>query len=163
MEKKYKSLYLALFLAILVFSFFLSHKPAFAPLVDEQQSKNIKFIGSTSLTTSNGAIINVEVADNPAMREKGLSGRRSLAENSGMLFVFPAADDYSFWMKDMNFGLDFVWIKGDTVMEITPGVMPPGSGPLDVLTPKEKIDKVLEINAGAAERLGIKIGDRIEY
>lgn len=155
MEKKYKILSVALFFIIFLCVFFLSHQPALAPITEQLQSRNIKF--------SSGAIISVEIADTPVEREKGLSGRQSMAENSGMLFVFPEPDNYSFWMKDMNFGLDFVWIKGDTVVEITPKIMPSSSVPLDVLSSREKIDKVLEVNAGTAERLGIKVGDKAGF
>lgn len=155
MEKKYKILSVALFFVVLIFPFFFSHKPALAPELNQQEFKNIKF--------SSGVIINAEIADTSVKQAKGLSGRQDLAENSGMLFVFEYPDYYSFWMKDMNFGLDFIWIKGDIVMEITPGVMPPDSQLLDVLVSKEKFDKVLELNAGAAERFGIKAGDKVEF
>ncbi len=155
MEKKYKILFVVLFFTIFLCSFFLSRKPAFAPVIDQLQSRNIKF--------SSGAMINAEIADTPAVQEKGLSGRQSLAENSGMLFIFPAADNYSFWMKDMNFGLDFIWINDNTVTEITSDVMPSALEPLDIFVSKEKADKVLEVNAGTAKRLDINVGDIIEF
>lgn len=155
MENKYKILFIALFFIILILAFFFNHKPAFAPAIVERQTENIKF--------SNGAMINVEVADTPAEREKGLSGRQSLTEGSGMLFVFTAADNYSFWMKDMNFGLDFIWIKGNIVMDITENVMPVYGKSPNVFKPSEKVDKVLEVNAGTAARLGIKVGDKAEF
>lgn len=153
MEKKYRILFSAIFIVVLIFVFFFNHKPVLAPESNQAEFKNIKI---------NSVIINAEIADTSAKQMKGLSGRQSLAENSGMLFVFSTPDFYSFWMKDMNFPLDFVWISGDTVAEITSDVKPPGSEPLQILTPKEEVDKVLELNAGAVERLNIKVGDKIE-
>ena len=50
--------------------------------------------------------IKVELAITPEARAQGLSGRPSLSENEGVLFVFDKPDKYSFWMKNMNFPLD---------------------------------------------------------
>lgn len=57
-----------------------------------------------------GKKIRVDIADTVVTRTQGLSGRTSLAETDGMLFVFENADRYGFWMKDMNFAIDIIWI-----------------------------------------------------
>lgn len=111
----------------------------------------------------NGKIINVEISDTLEKQEKGLSGRQSMPENQGMLFVFDRPDFYSFWMKDMNFSLDFIWIRGDEVVEITRNVKPEDYKPPKSLVPKNKIDKVLEFNAGMAEKMGIKEGNKADF
>lgn len=54
--------------------------------------------------------INVEIADTPALRSQGLSGRKDIGDYQGMLFVFNENGSYSFWMKDMNFPLDLIYI-----------------------------------------------------
>src|SRR3989344_9082121 len=61
---------------------------------------------------TNGEKINllVEVADSEVERAQGLSGRKVLAEQTGILFVFPTAEQHAFWMKDMNFALDIIWL-----------------------------------------------------
>ena len=59
------------------------------------KNKNIVLVGNVE--------IEIEIADTPAERSQGLSGRRSLAENEGMLFVFDSSLIASFWMKDMRF------------------------------------------------------------
>ncbi len=103
---------------------------------------------------------NVEIADTMRSRTQGLSGRASLAENSGMLFVFPASFKYGFWMKDMNFPLDMVWIRDGKVVGVTADVPPPsGFLSLPSYFPPEAVDEVLEINAGTAAKLDIKAGD----
>lgn len=110
--------------------------------------------------------IKVEIADTQGKRSKGLGGRESLASDSGMLFIFPKEDKYPFWMKGLNFPLDFVWIKGDKVVDILQNIPPPAEGTKDeslpIYLPKEEVDKVLEVNAGTSERLNIKVGDKIE-
>src|SRR3989344_7914429 len=60
------------------------------------------------VVTINDAKINVEIADTQDKRAKGLGGRDSLATGSGMLFIFPKADRYSFWMKGTKFPLDII-------------------------------------------------------
>jgi len=105
----------------------------------------------------------VEIADTPEERAKGLSGRQSLPEDQGMLFLFNEADFYSFWMKDTLIPLDFIWIQNDQIVEITDNVRPEEYQPPQVLTPKEKINAVLEVNAGFVEKFDIKVGDKISF
>lgn len=114
----------------------------------------------------NGNSIQVEIADNDALRTQGLSGRKSLATNSGMLFIYPRAGIYSFWMKEMQFPLDFIWISGDTVADLMKDVPAPETNDLLVLPTYQSntpVDKALELNAGSIDRLTIKIGDKIKY
>lgn len=133
-----------------------------------------KYFYENKIMEINGKSIVVEIADTLEKQAKGLSGRQSMPGDQGMLFIFSAPDHYSFWMKDMLFDLDFIWISGNTVAEIDKNVKPedyePAStrrsslgGPPKVLIPKNKIDKVLEVNAGTAERLGIKEGDEVKF
>ncbi|MCH8049079.1 DUF192 domain-containing protein, partial [Patescibacteria group bacterium] len=70
-------------------------------------------------------ILQVEIADTQEKREKGLSNRESLQENRGMLFLFEKPGRYGFWMKEMNFAIDIIWIDKDkSVTEITKNVDP---------------------------------------
>lgn len=109
--------------------------------------------------------IRAEIADTQEKRAKGLSQRDSLAQDEGMLFVFPKTDKYSFWMKGLNFPLDFVWIRGDKVVEIYQNIQPPTPGQPDsalpVFLPREEVDKVLELNAGTVQKLDIKVDDPV--
>jgi len=105
----------------------------------------------------------VELADTDAKRARGLSGRDKLAQNEGMLFIFPTLGFYRFWMKEMKFPLDFVWINDDKIVDLTENVSPPKT-PNEILstfTAKNPFNKVLEINAGVVKSLDIKIGDQI--
>ena len=101
-----------------------------------------------------GHNINIEIADTEAMRVQGLSGRDFLDANSGMLFLFEAPGKYTFWMKDMQFPLDFIWIKDGRVVEITANV--PNSN-LQIYEPAQLVDSMIEVNAGWTAKNNIKI------
>lgn len=107
----------------------------------------------------------VEIADTDAKRQQGLSGRDPLPVNAGMLFLFPKPAQHSFWMKDMKFALDFLWIRESRIVDITRNVPPPKPGtPLNQLehyAPSEDVDAVLEVNAGTIASLGIATGDAV--
>lgn len=110
----------------------------------------------------NGRNIKVEVVDTENDRRAGLSGRVSLPRDAGMLFVFPERGKYTFWMKDMHFPLDFIWIDGGSVVDISPNVpVFDDNGAISTLSPSQPVDMVLEISAGVAEDLGVKIGDKV--
>ena len=104
------------------------------------------------------AKLQVKIVDTDVLREKGLSLRASLEKNKGMLFVFEKPGTYGFWMKDMNFAIDIIWIGQDKkVIEITNNVMP-DTFPKTFYA-KEPIQYVLEVNAGWAERNAVEPGD----
>ena len=58
----------------------------------------------------NGQRLSVSIADSPREWERGLSGRKSLKSDEGMLFAFPEPTVPSFWMKDMRFAIDIIWL-----------------------------------------------------
>lgn len=113
----------------------------------------------------NGTTLKVEIADEESERNKGLSGRESLGTDSGMLFVYDKPGNHTFWMKGMKFALDFIWIRGDIVTEVTENVPPPAAntsdGNLSLYSAKNNVDKILEVNAGVVKKLNIKEGDKI--
>ncbi len=127
----------------------------------KQETKPTKVI--TIATTK----LNVEIADTEELRQKGLSGRSRLAADGGMLFVFPGKNTMpSFWMKDMLIPLDIIWIKDQKVAQIDKGVQPPKRGTADsaltLISPKEPVDYVLEVNAGFSDKNGIILGTPVD-
>ncbi len=102
----------------------------------------------------------VEIADNVILQARGLSGRESLPENKGMLFIFDRLAIQNFWMAGMKFPLDIIWIRGDKVAGFAENV-PPAAGIPKIYPSSEPVDKVLEVNAGLVGKLKIKTGDRI--
>lgn len=117
--------------------------------------------------TLGGEEFDAFLADTPAERERGLSGRKSLGKNESMLFVFEKEDVRpSFWMKDMQFAIDIIWIDDGKVVQITENAQPAGPGTPDgqipLFLPKESVDFALEVKAGEAEARGISVGDGVE-
>ncbi len=108
--------------------------------------------------------VQVEVRDTMEGRNRGLSGREKLEMDEGMLFIFPVKAKYGFWMKKMKFDLDFIWIIGNEVVEITKGVKAPvNGGKLELIKPKVAIDRMLEVSSGFIEENQVKVGDRVEF
>lgn len=101
----------------------------------------------------------LEIADTNETRQHGLSGHEPLKLEEGMLFNFPEARIYPFWMKEMRFDLDIVWIRQGQVVEVATLLAP---DPEDLVpathVPTQKADQVLEINAGRAKQLGLEPG-----
>ena len=104
-----------------------------------------------------GNEFSVQIADSEVERNKGLSGKGSMSHKDGLLFIFDKTGDYGFWMKDMNFPIDIIWIKDDKVVYVLPDVKQ-DSYP-NVFYSSEPANEVLEINAGLSEKLGINAGD----
>lgn len=106
--------------------------------------------------------IYVSIADNELSREHGLSGRAGLSPNEGMLFVFPVDGRYAFWMKDMRFAIDILWLANDgTITYIQPSVVP-ATYP-ESFTPKTGLARyVLELPAGYTIENNIKVGDKVQ-
>ncbi len=106
----------------------------------------------------------VDLAVTPKEKERGLGNRESLVADHGMLFVYDHKEQYGFWMKNMRFPLDFVWIAGKTVISLDTDVQPPASPneQLKVYQPPIGVDKVLELPAGTVKQTGITIGDTVE-
>ncbi|MCH2518783.1 MAG: DUF192 domain-containing protein [Dehalococcoidia bacterium] len=115
-----------------------------------------------------GVSFTVDVADTPEKRFQGLSGRPVLEEGTGMLFIFQEERKHTFWMKDMRFPLDMVWIDAScAVADITTGVPspPPDSNDsvLPTYSPSAPATYNLEINAGVAAASGLKTGDPVTF
>ena len=110
----------------------------------------------------------VDLAVTPEERTQGLSGQPSMDVNRGMLFVYEADGPRTFWMPDMHFPLDMVWIRADcTVAGVTADVPNP---PLD--TPRDQLELypsagmvrfILELNAGQAAAHGIEAGGAVQF
>lgn len=110
----------------------------------------------------------VELALTPAQRAQGLSGRPNLAPGTGMLFILEEEAVHPFWMKNMRFPLDMVWVSAHCmVVDITLNAPPPAPGQteadLPLFTPKFPARYVLELNAGEAPSTAIQVGDRVSF
>jgi uncharacterized protein len=110
------------------------------------------------------AAVDAEVADDNAELARGLGGRDRLARNAGMYFVL-TNDRPRFWMKGMRFPLDMIWIKDGRVVDVTADVPDEPRGTPDSqlpsYSPTRAANRVLEVNAGWAQRHGVRRGDRV--
>jgi uncharacterized membrane protein (UPF0127 family) len=112
-----------------------------------------------------GQVFHVEVAITENQKELGLGNRSALAADAGMLFVYDHKEQYRFWMKGMHFPLDFVWLDGNKIVDLTRNVPAPRSvtDMPYVIAPMQAVDKILEVNAGVIDKLGLKVGDTVTF
>lgn len=106
----------------------------------------------------------VEVADTALSQSRGLSGKEGLGDSQGMLFIFDRPSNYGFWMKDMKFPIDIIWINRSRIAGFSENLQPEPKKSvfsLPIYYPPESIDKVLEVNAGAVKRYNFSEGDEI--
>lgn len=110
--------------------------------------------------------LRVEAVTTPESITQGLSGRTEIG-SEGMLFVLPERRAASFWMRDMLFDLDMVWIDGSVVVKIDEAVPAPAPGaPLSELpsySSEVPVTHVLELPSGKAGELGISEGSLIGH
>lgn len=110
-----------------------------------------------------GAIV-AEVADTKSSRELGLTGREELKDGEAMLFVFDEPGRYGFWIKDMNFAVDIVWINSNgIVVEIERNVVP-----TDEVNPKIYMNTapasyVIEMKAGESQKQKLFLGSKVTF
>lgn len=115
----------------------------------------------------NDQVFNIQLVSSSTDKERGLSRRESMLENEGMLFDMSKEKNgqVAFWMKDMKFDLDLIWIKDYTIQEITKNVPALITGTteqnLELYSPQNNIDMVLELNAGISDKYNLKVGDKI--
>ncbi len=116
----------------------------------------------------NGAKVFVDLADTKEEQEIGLSGKAYLPEDYGKLFVFQTPGNYGFWMKDMNFPIDIIWLDENMVIlgiekDISPDTYP------NIFYPPQSISFVLEVNAGFSTKYGLSknqligLGDNLSF
>ncbi|MBU0569373.1 DUF192 domain-containing protein [Patescibacteria group bacterium] len=113
----------------------------------------------------NSIEIAVDIAKSSEEKARGLSGRKSLRKNEGMLFVFQNKTRPSFWMKDMFIPIDIIWIAEDKIVGIEKSVPPPkentSTSKLPLYSPPVGIDYVLEVGGGFCEKYNIEVGNEI--
>jgi uncharacterized protein len=115
--------------------------------------------------TLNGIELVADVAETNEQRTKGLSVKDALAEKEAMLFVFDTAQEHSFWMKDMKFPIDIIWLDSDKIVVHVEHNLQPCS--FDGFCQTYKADKnalyVLETVAGFAKNHNIVEGTSVEF
>lgn len=107
-------------------------------------------------------VIKIELALTPETQVEGLSGRSILKEDEGMLFVFDKFELHNFWMKEMNFPIDIIWLNKNFEIVYIQKNAQPESFP-ETFGPEKETKYVLEVIAGFCEKNNLKVGDRVEF
>lgn len=155
--KKLIFIYAALIVAVVMLAFF------------QRGSLNILTFGKTPQVTIKNATYNVTLAKSEKEKMLGLSGKKSLGANQGMLFIFDHKDSYGFWMRKMRFPIDIIYINDGKVVDIIENAEAPqdpnseDTSLLKIYKPKAEANYVLEINAGSAAKHKFKEGDTVKF
>ncbi len=116
----------------------------------------------TAELSHKSGVLTVELANSVAEQAQGLSDRPSLAPDRGMLFTFATDTMPSFWMKDMNFPIDMIWLSAageikDLDTNVSTSTYP------QTFAPKTPVRYVLEVNANYAREHNLNLGDFIHF
>lgn len=143
-----KNIILGIFLLLIISGLFyfmirqLKHRETYVSL-----NKNVK--------------ISIELAQSDNEKHQGLSDRKSLCQNCGMLFVWPDYDVRDFVMRNMNFPLDIIFIADQKIVKIENNLLPEGETPENIYSSEVPVNYVLEVNGGLTDRYGITVGDEV--
>ncbi|MBT4153278.1 MAG: DUF192 domain-containing protein [Candidatus Magasanikbacteria bacterium] len=147
-KKKYKIWYswgiVVLFVLSLSYTVFMQYRHKEAIISFEQQE------------------LHVQIAHTPKQWHRGLGKKETIAPYDGMLFLFPFSRRHGIVMRDMGFPIDIVWLDRGTIIDIAPQAQPqPEAAEADlyVYYPRMDATMVLELEAGKAAKIGLKIGD----
>ncbi len=106
------------------------------------------------------SLATIEIADSSEERMQGLSGRKEIPNDYGMLFIFPEKGSYGFWMKDMLVAIDILWLSDDGVIIGSESAVSPDTYP-KTFHPPQPVRFVLEIRGGLAKEKGWEVGTHL--
>lgn len=137
----------------------------FAAIVSYQfsskRSAPVKNDLGKATATINSHTFQIEIATTSASQQIGLSGRKSLSQDHGLLFLFDESTYHSFWMKNMQFPIDIIFINENKIISIVHNAQPAKTANPEIFQPESPSNAVLEINAGLAKKYALKKGDTV--
>src|SRR3989344_9606330 len=167
MDKKEKLMVISILVIIIlaiVYVFLINFKQQTAVQTAENIKENIKQVCFKQANIAINKCFSVEIAQTAVEREKGLMFRENLNSDNGMLFIFPKAEKYGFWMKNTLIPLDIIWIdQNKTIVYIEKDVQPCKINNCPVYVPNKEAIYVLEINAGLSEENNLSVGEIVEF
>lgn len=129
------------------------------------------FLSSSFLVYANESVcfpkacVVAQVAKDMSALTQGMSARKSIKKNEGMFFILPLSAPASFGTKGMQFPIDIIWIDDQKKVIVIARNLAPcmeEACPLYV-PPSDYAPYVLEVNAGYAQKYGIKVGDQVKF
>jgi len=148
--------------------------PVISAQVDKAKEVNQTPVINIPLLTKNGyrqvnvAVNNVklvaDVAVNEEQKTKGLAIKENLSENEAMLFVFATAGNHAFWMKDMKFPIDIIWMDSNkTVVHVEHSLEPCTPVSCQIYQPNSNSLYALETIAGFANKYNVIDGTKMQF
>ncbi len=129
---------------------------------DTQADPQARVTEKLDLVTEKGVVtLDVEIADTPARQAMGLMYRTELPERGGMLFLNAVPREQTMWMRNTYIPLDMVFIRADGTVHRIAAMTEPHSE--EIIASNGLVGAVLEIAGGAAQRLGLKPGDKVRH
>ncbi len=122
------------------------------------EQASVETVAKAMIQYPNGAIELADVADTNVERAQGLSNRET---PQTMLFLFDESSLHVFWMKDMRFAIDILWLNNGTIVGITEG-MQPEDPPRTFYSAPVPVRTVLEVPAGTVKKFGLQIGNVLD-
>ncbi len=124
--------------------------------VRDYETRKIEFVNSEETIS-----IDVQIADNIFKKSLGLMYRETIGDEEGMLFIFEKEKKPRFWMKNMKFPIDIIFVSKDfEIVEIVENAQPCNSWFCFGFKPERPAKYVIETKAGFCKKHGIKIGDK---
>ncbi len=123
----------------------------------------VNLSNNTDILIAPAGKIKVEMADSQAERTLGLSGRESITDDQGLLFVFEESSDRNcFWMKDMRFSIDMIWMNDEKEVVTIAENVSPQTYP-ETFCPVSPAKYGLELSSGNANSLQIVTGSKLRW
>lgn len=116
-------------------------------------------IADTSQITLGGKHFYAEVVTTSVDRERGLSGRDELVADKAMVFPYEMVGNQCFWMKNMKFAIDILWLDEQNRISFIEHSVDPASYPQNFC---HTAKNVVELQAGTTNRLNVKVGDQVD-
>ena len=107
--------------------------------------------------------LKLEISDNFHKRKIGLMNRQFLKKNKGMIFIYDNLEPVNIWMYKTFIPLDIIFLKKNKITKITPNAQPCLDLPCKLYPSSEPVDMIIEINAGQAKILNLKVGDDLIF
>ena len=127
-----------------------------------EMAQTIEQVNDNFVTVEiNDQKIKAEIAKSTQQITTGLSGRQSLPKDTGMVFYLGERRIATFWMKDMQFPIDIIWIDNEKVVFIIENAQPPSANHTPTYTPNKPATHVLEVNAGFVKENDINVEDSV--